>query len=177
MQAWGNTSYSLGFSFDIWVNTECKAIFAEASFRIRLVNFAKLTWCSNSSKFLRSRVVSTIRSTYCPVCVARFYWSLWTRSQTFATFASSWCWQVMLADPAIRGEQPDNPPSNFQKHVQVEYISWLQPCLLSKKSHNLWFRWKPWQSDASFFTDHGNAYLKRNALHWKLADSLQWKLS
>ena len=26
--------------------------------------------------------------------------------------------------------------------------------------------------NASFFTDHGNAYLKRNALRWKSADSL-----
>ena len=50
----------------------------------------------------------------------------------------------------------------------VEYISWVRPCLLSKyKVIICGFRWKPWQSNASFFTDQGNAYLKRNALRFK----------
>jgi len=35
------------------VNTECKAIFAVASFHNYLVNFAKPAWCSNCTKFVR----------------------------------------------------------------------------------------------------------------------------
>ena len=54
-------------------------------FIVHLVNFAKPAWCSNCSKFVRSRVHIQV---YCPVCVARFCWSLWTRSQTFATLVS-----------------------------------------------------------------------------------------
>jgi len=38
------------------VNTGCKATFAVAGFIIHLVNFAKPAWCSNFSKFVRSRV-------------------------------------------------------------------------------------------------------------------------
>jgi len=39
------------------VNTECKAIFAASSFHIiHLDNFTKPAWCSNCSKFVRSRV-------------------------------------------------------------------------------------------------------------------------
>ena len=44
------------FSSDIWVNTECKAIFAVTSFHNSSARFAKPAWCSNSSKFVRSRV-------------------------------------------------------------------------------------------------------------------------
>jgi len=65
-------------------------------------------------------------------------------------------------------------PQNFQKHVQLFVqlnisAGWGLACWVN--SHNLWFRWKPWRSNAFFFTDHGNAYLKRNALRWKSADS------
>ena len=90
---------------------------------------------------------------------------------------SKWYWQALLADPAIRGEQPGNSPSTVSKTRSVEYTRWVRPCLLSKIKSYLWFRWKPWQSNASFFTDHVNAYLKRNALRWKSADSVLCKLS
>jgi len=55
-QACGNTSLSLRFHSDIWVNTECKAIFAVASFHNLSAQFANSAWCSNSSKFVRCRV-------------------------------------------------------------------------------------------------------------------------
>jgi len=56
-QTCGNTSSLLRFISDIWVNTECKAIFAVASFHNSSAQFAKPAWwCSNSSKFIRSRV-------------------------------------------------------------------------------------------------------------------------
>jgi len=38
------------------VNTACKVIFAVASFHNSSAQFAKPAWCSNSSKFVRSRV-------------------------------------------------------------------------------------------------------------------------
>jgi len=132
----------------------------------------------------------------CPVCVAKFYWSLWATSQTFAALVSKsgflqrgpptpegghgavlwgpweeaeaktryfideqgatsvesplkgeaaheslrttvkWCWQVLQADPAIRGRATRQFPPKFSKTCSVvslvEYISWVRPCLLSK---------------------------------------------
>ena len=44
------------FSSDIWVNTECKVIFAVTSFHNSSAQFAKPAWFSNSSNFVRSRV-------------------------------------------------------------------------------------------------------------------------
>ena len=76
-----------------------------------------------------------------------FYWSLWTRSQTFTALVSKWCWQVLLADPQSGGEQPGNSAPKFSETCSVEYISWVRSCLLSKWSHNWWFRWKLWQSN------------------------------
>jgi len=38
------------------VNTACKAVFAVASFHDSSAQFANPAWCSNSSKFVRSRV-------------------------------------------------------------------------------------------------------------------------
>ena len=49
------------FGSDTWVNTECKAVFAVASFHNTYSEFVKPAWCSNSSKL--SAVVSTYRST------------------------------------------------------------------------------------------------------------------
>jgi len=68
MQACGNTSLSLRFSSDIWVNTECKAIFAVASFHNSSSQFCKTCVVFYYSKFVRSRdhiqVYLTVRLLY-----------------------------------------------------------------------------------------------------------------
>jgi len=53
-------------------------------------------------------------------------------SWTLENNCSKWYWQVLLADPAIRGEQSGNSPSKFSKTCSVEYVRWVLPCLLSK---------------------------------------------
>jgi len=57
-------------------------------------------------------------------------------SWKFENHCSKWYWRALVADPATRGEQPCNSPLKFSKTCSVvssvEYISWLQPCLLSK---------------------------------------------
>jgi len=57
----------------------------------------------------------------CPVCVASFHWSLWTRSQTFAALGSKWCWQVLLADHAISGTATGQSPPEIFKNM----CSWI----------------------------------------------------
>jgi len=107
------------------VNTECKAILAVTSFHNSFGQFEKPAWCSNSSKFVRSRVNLQI-SKLSGLCRG-FYWSLWTRSQTFTALVPKWCWQVLLADPATRGRGTRQFPPKFSKTClvvsSVEYIS------------------------------------------------------
>ena len=96
-------SPSDAFDLDLW----CKAVFAVASLRNSSAQFFKPAWWSNFSKFSGSRVNKQVYlSGLCTMCVhwknqrrqARFYrkrdWSLWTRSQAFATSGSEWHWQV-----------------------------------------------------------------------------------
>ena len=71
-------------------------------FIIHLVNFAKPV-CPKSCPH-------TSLLTF-PVCVARFYWSLWMRSQTFVTLVSK---SAFLK----RGPRPPWGPRNSGGHVQ-----------------------------------------------------------
>jgi len=144
MQACGNRSLSLRFSSDIWVNTECKAIFAVARFN----NSSGWSILQNVRGVLilvsLSVAVSTYRSTLIVRFVyderslwkkyqkqARFYWSLWMRSQTFAAPVSKWFWQVLLADPAIRGRATGQSPLKILKNM-FSWIYQLAAALLAK---------------------------------------------
>jgi len=85
---------------------------AVASFHNSSAQLLKPVCCSNFSKL--SVVVSSYKST-CPVCAwwaftvkklvktNKVYWSLWSRSQTFAALVSKWRWQVLLADTTTSG--------------------------------------------------------------------------
>ena len=57
-------------------------------------------------------------------------------SWKFENHCSKWCWQVLLADPTIRGRTTGQLSPKFSKTCSVvssvEYISWVRPCLLSK---------------------------------------------